>query len=340
MFFTEGSSENNDYMLYRVEDNVKNNLEYYYHANLILTVFAVGAFSLYIATGISRGIFLLLDLFLIYKACRRFLVTRKMKSALDSIRENLKYIKGLLVFDTILLTEAIVRHFLDLNITILDYLWIVAIAYSSVCIVYRVIKKVNGDRYYNSISENRYEDVIRLKAKKEKIFTFTTLILIIFLIIAKFMEIFSTGELAAVMTVIYSLVLLFNLDISTEVSIEYGLLVKGKINDIERVTVEDNEEYYDENNKLNENENSNVESEEIYKNKEVINNSELEKTAAYSNDFISAVKEDETEEEVIKSRVERNKKNKSSIFKPLENLEYEKYLNKVKALRKRIDRDK
>lgn len=373
MFYAEGSS-NNDYMLYRIKDNVKGNLEYYYHANMILTVFAVGAFSLYIATGVSRGIFLLLDLFLIFKATKKFFKTRKMRDKISDIDGNLKYIKSLLVFDTIILVEATIRYFLELNIAIFDYLWIGAIAYSTVLIGYKLIKSFNKKRIYEAISENRYEDVILLKKKKEKIFTVVTLFLVVFLILIRVMNIVKGGGFIALMTVIYTVILFFNIDMSSEVSIEYGLLVKGDINNIERdILVTDYEP-----------ENGEVECDEVKVEKSIKNDDvdlgktiafkseDLDKTAAFSyGEVLNDIEEKqhiekvEPEEEKIKSRVERNRNKNKSLLDSLENIEYEKYLEKIKetkekgknitekgknikrtftekieAVRKRIDRDK
>lgn len=372
MFCAEEAS-NNDYMLYRIKDNVKGNLEYYYHANMILTVFAVGAFSLYIATGVSRGIFLLLDLFLIFKATKKFFKTRKMRDKLSDIGTNLKYIKSLLIFDTIILVEATIRYFLDLNIAIFDYLWIGAIAYSTVLIGYRLIKSFNKKRIYGAISENRYEDVILLKRKKEKIFTVVTLFLVVFLILIRIMNVIKGGGFIALMTFIYTVILFFNIDMSSEVSIEYGLLVKGDINNIERdILVVDYEPEDDE-------VNVDIKVEKSIKSNDMdlgqtiaFKSEELDKTAAFSyGEVLNDIKEKqhteevEPEEEKIKSRVERNRNKNKSFLDSLENIEYEKYLEKIRetkekgknitekgknikrtftekieAVRKRIDRDK
>lgn len=375
MFYAEEAA-NNDYMLYRIKDNVKGNLEYYYHANMILTVFAVGAFSLYITTGVSRGVFLLLDLFLIFKCCKKFLKVRKMKEKLEDVEGNLKYIKSLLIFDTVVLIEATIRYFLDLNIAIIDYLWIGAIAYCSVLIGYRVIKSLNKKRIYSAISENRYEEVILLKRKKEKIFTVVTLFLVVLLILIKLMNVVKGGGFIAVMTFVYSIILLFNIDMSSEVSIEHGLLIKGDINKIDReipiVDYEEEEisEEYSTDSKVNNVDNNtnfikeNIEDTQSFHKVTSNENEDLDKTASFSYAEIIEDLDEEEKEEPIKSRLERNRSKNNNFFTSIENIEYEKYLNKVKetkekgknitnkskelknnlseklkAIRKRIDRD-
>ncbi|WP_055071807.1 hypothetical protein [Clostridium massiliamazoniense] len=345
--FYAGEAANNDYMLYRIKDNVKGNLEYYYHANMILTVFAVGAFSLYITTGVSRGVFLLLDLFLIFKCCKKFLKVRKMKENLGDIEGNLKYIKSLLIFDTVVLVEATIRYFLDLNIAIIDYLWIGAIAYCSVLIGYRVIKSLNKKRIYSAISENRYEEVILLKRKKEKIFTVVTLFLVVLLILIKLMNVVKGGGFIAVMTFVYSIILLFNIDMSSEVSIEHGLLIKGDINKIDReiptVDYEEEEisEKYSTDSKVNNvNNSTSFIEEDIEKTQsfhKVTNNKneDLDKTASFSYAEIIEDLDEEEKEEPIKSRLERNRSKNNNFFTSIENIEYEKYLDKVKKTREK-----
>ncbi|MFR5266265.1 hypothetical protein [Clostridium sp.] len=345
--FYAGGAANNDYMLYRIKDNVKGNLEYYYHANMILTVFAVGAFSLYITTGVSRGVFLLLDLFLIFKCCKKFLKVRKMKENLEDVEGNLKYIKSLLIFDTVVLVEATIRYFLDLNIAIIDYLWIGAIAYCSVLIGYRVIKSINQKRIYSAISENRYEEIILLKRKKEKIFTVVTLFLVVLLILIKLMNIVKGGGFIAVMTFVYSVILLFNIDMSSEVSIEHGLLIKGDINKIDReipIVDYEEEEFLEEcstDSKVDNIDNStNFVKEDLEDTKSfhIIDsneNEDLGKTASFNYAEIIENVDEEKEEEPIKSRLERNRRNKNSFITSIENIEYEKYLDKVKETREK-----
>lgn len=335
MLYSDETAYNNDYTAYRINDNAKGNLEYYYQANLVLTVFALGAFAFYISTGVSRGVFLFLDIFLSYKAIKILIVARKKKDKIDSIAENITYLKGILFYNIIFLAEAFNRHFLELNITIVEYLMITATTYVIICVLSKLIKKFNRDKAYEAVANNNYEKIILFKRNKEKIFTITAFFIILLLILIKFMEIVKGGGFIAVMTFFYGLIILMAIDIKSEVEIEHGLLVNGDIKNIERIVYE---------NELEEEEESNVDYEKINleKTNESLDNTatfdfkeELGSTMSFDNNYLEEDKLEkevvENDEEVIKSRVERNRAKKKSFFNEIENFKYEKYIDKIKV---------
>ncbi|MGL5615242.1 MAG: hypothetical protein ACRDD2_03275 [Sarcina sp.] len=342
--YSDETAYNNDYTAYRINDNAKGNLEYYYQANLVLTVFALGAFAFYISTGVSRGVFLFLDIFLSYKAIKILITARKNKDKIDSIGENITYLKGILFYNIIFLAEAFNRHFLELNITIVEYLMITAATYVTICVISKFVKKFNKDKAYEAIANNSYEKIILFKRNKEKIFTITAFFIILLLVLIKFMEIVKGGGFIAVMTFFYGLIILMAMDIKSEVEIEHSLLVNGDIKNIERVVFEnqfDEEELEESEEELKEN-NIDYEKINLEKANESLDNTatfdfkeELDSTMSFDNNYLEKDKLEkevvENDEEVIKSRVERNRGKKKSFISEIENFHYEKYIDKIKV---------
>lgn len=149
------------------------------------------------------------------------------------------------------------------------------------------------------------------------------------------------------MTFVYSVILLFNIDMSSEVSIEHGLLIKGDINKIDReipIVDYEEEEILEEcstDSKADNIDNStNFVKEDLEDTKSfhIIDsneNEDLDKTASFNYAEIIENVDEEKEEEPIKSRLERNRRNKNSFITSIENIEYEKYLDKVKETREK-----
>lgn len=220
--------ETEENSLYKeIENSAKKSFEEYYYAFFFLSVFVVGAFALYISTGVSRGIFILIDLFLIYKMLKNLWDLHKNKRRDHlALRYQLKFLNRIYLFSSIALCEAITRHYLVLNITILDYLQIMALVYALAYAVYNGIKYYMKKVYFKTLESGSYQKIVSWKSLKHKGFVILSFFMVIILVVPNVMDMLKTEVYLVLMTIVYALLLIVNLEIKCDLEIEEKLLFK------------------------------------------------------------------------------------------------------------------
>lgn len=215
--------ENSLYM--KVKNSAKKSFEEYYYSFWFLSVFIIGAFVLYISTRVSRGIFILVDIFLIYKTVRSLyeLKKNKMREHL-ALEYQFKFLNRIYMYSGIFLVETIVRHFLSFNITIFSYIGIMAIVYAIAFGTYKAIKIYMKKYYIKKLEENNYEKIVDWKTLKHKLLVIISFFIFVILVISTFMKIVKGDLLVYVMTAMYVVLLLINIEIKCDLEIEEELL--------------------------------------------------------------------------------------------------------------------
>lgn len=217
--------ENSLYM--KVKNSAKKSFEEYYYSFWFLSVFIIGAFVLYISTKVSRGIFILVDLFLIYMVVKSLIELRKNKQREHlALEYQFKFLNRIYMYSGIFLVESIVRHFLSFNITIFSYIGYMAITYAIAFVVYKA-SKIYMKRYYiKKLEENDYEKIINWKTLKHKLLVIISFFIFVILVISTFMKVVKGDLLVYVMTFMYSILLFVNIEIKCDLEIEEELLFK------------------------------------------------------------------------------------------------------------------
>lgn len=221
----ESKEFDNENIFMKIRRNLDVFLDDYYHTYLAMTVFAVGAFVFYIYNGISRGLFLLIDLFFIYKCTRNFIEFRKLKNDVNAdLEKKIRLLYSSIAFCSIAVSEGIVRHFLDLNIIITKYLVIMVFVYFIGFIIYKILESYNKKFYFNSIDENCYEKVINYRVLKHKLFIITSFFMFVFSVIVMFMHIITGDKVLIVATIFLSVVLVVSMDSKSDILTELNYL--------------------------------------------------------------------------------------------------------------------
>ena len=217
--------ENSLYM--NVKDSAKKSFEEYCYSFYFLSVFIVGAFIFYISMRISRGIFILLDLFIIYKVVRSLIELKKNREREHlALEYQFKFLNRIYLWSGIFLVESILRHFLSFNITIFHYIGIMAITYIFIYIIYRVFNRYMKRYYIKRLEENDYERITNWKILKHKLLVIISFFIFIILVISFFMKVIKGDLLVYVMTFMYAILLLVNIEIKCDLEIEEELLFK------------------------------------------------------------------------------------------------------------------
>ena len=256
MFCMDETEKEKNKAYSELKESSKSSLEEYYYNCLIFAAFAIGAFVLYISEGISRGIFLVLDLALVFKLLKNLWNLKKTKQKENlNIEYQIKYLRNIFTFNVIIIAEAIIRHFLNLNIIIVQYLAIAVAVYASVFLIHKLWKMYIKKEHYNSIRAGEYYKVIKKQSFKHKIFVMVALFLILCLVIINFMNILSSATLIIFMTVCYAFLLFAAIDARCNLSVQYEFLENGEIFNIEV------EEFFEDiNDELEENNQESIES--------------------------------------------------------------------------------
>ncbi|MGL4742415.1 MAG: hypothetical protein ACRC41_16750 [Sarcina sp.] len=220
--------ETEENSLYKeIENSAKKSFEEYYYGFFFLSVFVVGAFVLYISTGVSRGIFILIDLFLIYKMLKNLWELHKNKRRDHlALRYQFKFLNRLYFFSSIALCEAITRHYLELNITILDYLKVMAVVYALGFAAYNGMKYYMKKVYLKTLETGSYQKIVAWKSLKHKGFVILSFFMVIILVVPNVMNLLKSEVYLVLMTIVYVLLLLVNLEIKCDLEIEEKLLFK------------------------------------------------------------------------------------------------------------------
>ncbi|MGL4656257.1 MAG: hypothetical protein ACRCWM_10290 [Sarcina sp.] len=217
--------ENPLYM--KVKNSAKKSFDEYYYSFWFLSVFIIGAFALYISTKVSRGIFVIIDLFLIYLVVKSLIELKKNKKREHiALEYQFKFLNRIYMYSGIFLVESIVRHFLSFNITIFSYIGYMAITYGITFVVYKISKSYMKKYYIRKLEENDYEKIVNWKTLKHKLIVILSFFIFVILVISTFMKILKGDLLVYVMTFMYSLLLLVNIEIKCDLEIEEELLFK------------------------------------------------------------------------------------------------------------------
>ena len=217
--------ENSLYM--NVKDSAKKSFEEYYYSFWFLSVFIVGVFIFYISMRISRGIFVLVDLFIIYKIAKSLIELKKNREREHlALEYQFKFLNRIYLWSGIFLVESILRHFLSFNITIFHYIGVTAITYALIYIIYKVCNVYMKKYYIKKLEENDYERITNWKILKHKLLVIISFFIFIILVISFFMKVIKGDLLVYVMTFTYFILLLVNIEIKCDLEIEEELLFK------------------------------------------------------------------------------------------------------------------
>ncbi|MGL4451318.1 MAG: hypothetical protein ACRCTZ_09020 [Sarcina sp.] len=211
----------------KVKSSAKKSFEEYYYSFWFLSVFIIGSFIFYISTKVSRGIFIIVDLFFVYIMVKSLIELRKNKQREHlALEYQLKFLNRIYMYSGILLVESIVRHFLSFNITIFSYIKVMVIIYVIAFVGYKVSKIYMKKYYIKMLEENNYEKIINWKTLKHKLIVILSFFIFMILVIATFIKILDGNVLVYVMTFMYSLLLIVNIEIKCDLEIEEELLFK------------------------------------------------------------------------------------------------------------------
>lgn len=232
MFVEKDKAKENNELYMKVKFSAEKSFEEYYYSFCALSVFLLGAFVMYLGTRISKGLFLIVDLFLIYKILRSIYDLKKSKEMEDfSLENKMKFLNDIYKYNMIFLAEAITRHFLSLNIVIWTYLKIMVVIYGIGYIVYKVIKKKMFQYYIQKLSENNYEKIVSWKSFKHKMFVIASFLMFMLVVVSTMMKIVNGSKLLVLMTVIYTILFIVTTEIKCDLEIEQALLFKEGIFD-------------------------------------------------------------------------------------------------------------
>ncbi|MGL4990904.1 MAG: hypothetical protein ACRC57_07045 [Sarcina sp.] len=210
----------------QIKKSAEKSFEEYYYSFFSFSVFLLGAFIFYIDTKISRGIFVFLDLFILYKIVKAIFEIRKVVRNEELIIEKkISFYNDIYKFSIIFLVEAFIRHFLVLNITIWTYIKLVFIVYGIVFFIYKIFFYQMKKYYRKKIKENNYAKIIKWKSFKHKIFVIISFLIFMFITIATMLKILIGIKLLVVLTLVYSILLVIALEIKCDLKIEKEFLV-------------------------------------------------------------------------------------------------------------------
>lgn len=229
MVFSQENTYDDNNIFFKIKNSARITLEDYYNSIIVISIFIIGGFLWYMSMGISRGIFLLLDLFFIYKIARNFFEFRKLraKDALN-LGYQLKYLEKIFAFTCLVITEVIVRHFLNLNIVIGNYLMIMAFFYGAGFLIYMLLKNNNRKFYFKCIDDENYERIMSLRAIKHKWFMIISFFVLVALIFVNIIGVLSRTNTVIVMTICYVGILTAAIDLKSDIKIEYQYLESEK----------------------------------------------------------------------------------------------------------------
>lgn len=209
----------------KVKNSAKKSFDEYYYSFWFLSVFIIGAFALYISTKVSRGIFIIIDLFIIYIVVKSLNELRKNKKREHlALEYQFKFLNRIYMYSGIFLVEAIVRHFLSFNITIFSYVGYMAVIYGIAFAIYKISKSYMKKYYIRKLEEDDYEKIINWKTLKHKLLVIISFFIFVVLVISTFMKIIKGDLLVYVMTFMYSVLLLVNIEIKCDLEVEEELL--------------------------------------------------------------------------------------------------------------------
>ncbi|MGL5068676.1 MAG: hypothetical protein ACRC6T_12845 [Sarcina sp.] len=214
----------------KVKYSAKKSFEEYYYSFWFLSVFIIGAFVLYISTRISRGIFIAVDLFIIYKISRSLYELKKNKKREHlALEYQFKFLNRIYTYSGIFLVETIVRHLLSFNITIFTYLAFMFAIYAVSYGIYKAVKIYMKKYYIKKLEENNYDKVINWKSLKHKLLVIVSFFIFVILVISTFMKIIKGDLLVYMMTFMYFILLLINIEIKCDLEIEEELLFSQRL---------------------------------------------------------------------------------------------------------------
>ncbi|WP_297521470.1 hypothetical protein [uncultured Clostridium sp.] len=218
-----------------VKNSAKKSFEEYYYSFWFLSVFIIGAFALYISTRVSRGIFIIIDVVLIYKISRSLYELKRNKNREHlALEYQLKFLNRIYMYSGIFLVESIVRHFLSFNITIFSYIGIMAIIYGIAFAIYKVARIYMKRYYIRMLEENNYKKIVEWKTLKHKLLVIISFFIFVILVISTFMKIVKGDALVYIMTFMYTILLIINIEIKCDLEIEEELLFKEGSFDFEK----------------------------------------------------------------------------------------------------------
>lgn len=213
----------------QIKKSAEKSLEEYYYSFFSFNVFLLGAFIFYIDTKISRGIFLFLDLFILYKIVKAIFEIRKVVRNKElKFEKKLSFYNEIYKFSIIFLVEAFVRHFLVLNITIWTYIKLIIIVYGVVFFIYKIFSHLMKKYYIKKIKENNYDKIIKWKSLKHKIFVIISFLMFMFITIATMLKILIGIKLLVALTIVFSVLLVIALEIKCDLELEMKFLLEDE----------------------------------------------------------------------------------------------------------------
>lgn len=232
MYFEKDKIREKNKLYKNIKESALGSYEEYYYSFCTFMVFILGAFAFYTGTRISKGLFLLLDLFICYKIVKNFIEFKKYKKLEEFPLENkMKFLNKTYKYVIIFLTEAIIRHFLTFNIVIWTYIKIIVIAYGIVFFAYKILGKKMKAYYLERISANEYDKIISWKKFKHKMFVVFSFLMFMMVVISTMMKLIKGTNFVIVLTIIYTLLIFIALEIKCDLEVEEAILFDDEIFD-------------------------------------------------------------------------------------------------------------
>lgn len=227
--FSENEYDKNESELYnQVVYSAKKSFEEYYYTFCAISIFLLGAFVFYMATRISRGVFIIVDLVIIYFIIKSIYEFKKNKNRENiALQYQMKFLNRIYKLTAIFVVEAICRHFLSLNIVITKYLMIMGAVYGITYVGYKFAKIYMKKFYIKELETNSYNKIIKWKSLKHKIFVILSFFMFMVLVISNMMSIIKGVNLLVLMTIIYVVMLVVTIEIKCDLEIEQELIFKN-----------------------------------------------------------------------------------------------------------------
>ncbi|WP_297439253.1 hypothetical protein [uncultured Clostridium sp.] len=233
----------------QVRYSAKKSFEEYYYSFCAISVFLLGAFALYIATRISKGIFIIIDIGLMYVIIKSFYEFRKNKERENiALQYQMKFLNRIYKYAIIILVESICRHFLSQNIVIIKYVMVMGVFYIATYILYKVIKMYMKKRYIQELEKNNYKKIIEWKSLKHKLFVILSFFMFMVLVISNMMNIVKGVNLLILMTIIYIIILIVTIEIKCDLEIEQELIFNSNSFDFFSIDYEYKDDFKDDDN--------------------------------------------------------------------------------------------
>lgn len=234
MVFSEEKIYEENNVFFKIKNNSKTTLEDHYNSIIVISIFLMGGFLWYISMGISRGVFLIIDLFIIYKIVRNFFELRKFRLKRElNLEYQLKYLNKIFMFTCLAATEVIVRHFLNLNIVIINYLMIMGFFYGLGLLIYMLLKNNTRKFYFKCIEDEEYDKVMKFRAIKHKWFMIISFFVLVALIFVNIIGVLSRTNAVIVMSICYVGILTASIDLKTDIVVEYQFLESERYSSFE-----------------------------------------------------------------------------------------------------------